>query len=353
MKSASSISSAERDVEDLLAALLIGPQPLFLAVAVAADDRRCGIEDHLGRSVVLLEPHRRGVGKIVLEVEDVAQVGAAPLVDRLIRIADNGEILVDAGELLDQQILRPVGVLVLVDHHEAELLRVEIADALAAGDQVERLEQQIVEIERAGLGERAAIEIVDLADLRVTDVPAGALHALGRFHAVFRLADAAERRPGLDHLVVDIQRLQRLLDDRQLIGRIVDDEIAGQADRRRLAPQQPRAQRVKGREPDLPAVLAQGLLDALPHLFRGLVGERDREHFIRPGDAAADQMRDARGDHARLAGAGAGQDQQGPIGMLRGPALFRIQRVEEIHGSLVRPQAQAPGPRSLRRETDE
>ena len=41
-----------------------------------------------------------------------------------------------------------------------------------------------------------------------------------------------------------------LLDDRDLIGRVVDHEIARQPDLRRLAPQQPRAERVERREPD-------------------------------------------------------------------------------------------------------
>ena len=60
----------------------------------------------------------------MLEIEDVAQVGAAPLVDRLVGIADDAEVAVDFGEPPDQQVLRPVRVLVLVDHHEPELLGV-------------------------------------------------------------------------------------------------------------------------------------------------------------------------------------------------------------------------------------
>jgi hypothetical protein len=36
------------------------------------------------------------------------QVGAAPLVDRLIGIANDGEVAMLAGDLLDQQVLRAV-----------------------------------------------------------------------------------------------------------------------------------------------------------------------------------------------------------------------------------------------------
>ena len=46
-------------------------------------------------------------------------------------------------------------------------------------------------------------------------------------------------------------------------------------------------------------------VDALAHLLRRLVGERDREHLIGLGMAVADEIGDAIGDDARLAGAGA------------------------------------------------
>ena len=59
------------EVDDLRAALAIGPQPLVLAVAVLADDGGGGVQDHLRRPVVLFELDRRRFGEVVLEVEDV------------------------------------------------------------------------------------------------------------------------------------------------------------------------------------------------------------------------------------------------------------------------------------------
>ena len=101
----------------------------------------------------------------------------------------------------------------------------------------------------------------------------------------------------------------------ELIGRVVDDEVARQADVRRLAPQQPRAQRVKRRDPHLAAVDAEQRLDARPHLFRRFVGEGDGEDPVRLGQPLADEVGDAVGDDARLAGARAGQDQQRAVGL--------------------------------------
>ena len=59
MKSASSSSSWPREVQDLRAAFLVGPEPLLLAVAVLADDRRRRVEDDLRRAVVPLEADDR------------------------------------------------------------------------------------------------------------------------------------------------------------------------------------------------------------------------------------------------------------------------------------------------------
>ena len=76
---------AAAEVCDARAALAVGPQMLVLAVAVLADDGRRRVENDLRRTIVAFELDRRRFRKIVLEVEDVPQVGAAPLVDRLIR----------------------------------------------------------------------------------------------------------------------------------------------------------------------------------------------------------------------------------------------------------------------------
>jgi glycosyltransferase involved in cell wall biosynthesis len=51
-----------------------------------------GVEDQLGRAVVLLELHDRRVGVVALEVEDVPDVGTAPAIDRLVVVPDDGEV---------------------------------------------------------------------------------------------------------------------------------------------------------------------------------------------------------------------------------------------------------------------
>ena len=175
--------------DDARTALAVGPQPLVLAVAVLADDGAGGVEDDLRRAVVLLQPDGCGLREVALEVEDVAEVGAAPLVDRLIRIADDGEVAVDFGQAANQHVLRPVRVLVLVDHDVAELARVELARLLRGLEELDRLEQQVVEVEGVAVAERGDVALEDLRDLLVPDV-VGAAEGVGALHAVAQVADA-------------------------------------------------------------------------------------------------------------------------------------------------------------------
>ena len=91
---------------------------------------------------------------------------------------------------------------------------------------------------------------------------------------------------------------------------------------------QPRAERMEGAEPEALDALPEQVRDPADHLARGLVGEGDREHLPGPRPAGQQQMREPRGQHPRLAGAGAGQHQQRPVGGLDRGALLRIEPAE-------------------------
>src|SRR5437868_8536144 len=97
-----------------------GTECLSHAARVGADHDVGEIENLRRRPIVHLEPHDGGVGEILVEVEDVSYVGAAPTVDRLIVVADNADISMLAAEQLDQLVLRTVGVLVLVHQYVFE-----------------------------------------------------------------------------------------------------------------------------------------------------------------------------------------------------------------------------------------
>ncbi len=317
------VRSAE--VLDEVASLALGPQPLVLATLVLADDRRGRVENDLRRSVVALELHDFRFGEVVLEVEDVPQVGAAPAIDRLIGIADHRQVAVPLGQPLDEVILRPIRVLILVDHDEPELFGVFVANVPDFVEQLDGLQQQIVEVERAVVFETLDVFLVHLRELLAPLAPALRLEEVRPGHRVLRVADLGQRHPRLHDAVVDLQLFEHLLDERDLIGRVVDDEISRQADGRCFPPQQARAERVKRRDPRADQRRAEQRLDASTHFFRGFVGERDGKNFVVLRVPFGQEVRDALRDDARLARAGARKDEQRAVDVQDGLALFGIE----------------------------
>ncbi len=59
-------------------------------------------------------------GKVLLEAQDVFDIGAAPGVDRLVVIADTAQIAVGLGDEPEKKVLNDVRVLVLVDQDVTE-----------------------------------------------------------------------------------------------------------------------------------------------------------------------------------------------------------------------------------------
>src|SRR5262249_27244647 len=72
--------------------------------------------------------------------------------------------------------------------------------------------------------------------------------------------------------------------------------------------------------------------NAIPHFLGGFVGEGNRQNMF-SGNATGDEMGHAVGNGARLAGAGACENQHRAFGGFRGATLFWIQfRKKSEHG---------------------
>ncbi len=132
---------AQRPHGDELAFRRFGPQRLAEAAFVLGDEARGGGEDVRRRAVVLLQPDDAGAGEILLEAQDVADLGAAPAIDRLIVVADAAEIAVTLRQQAQPQILRDVGVLVFVDQQIAKPVLV-LRENLGPGQEDREVVQQ-------------------------------------------------------------------------------------------------------------------------------------------------------------------------------------------------------------------
>jgi hypothetical protein len=80
------------DDPDLLTVARVGPQAFAEAAGIVRDEAVGRGQDVAGRAVILLEPDDLRAREIMLEPEDVRDLGAAPRVDRLVVVADAAEV---------------------------------------------------------------------------------------------------------------------------------------------------------------------------------------------------------------------------------------------------------------------
>ncbi len=142
---------------------------LRLPLAIVLDDGIRRAEDRVRRAVVLLERDGARAGKVALEVEDVADVGAPEGINGLVRIAHGTKVHVLFGHELKQPVLRMVRVLVLVDEHVAEGLAPALAGFGEAFEDVDGEIEQVVEVDRVRREELALVELVDVGDCLVVE----------------------------------------------------------------------------------------------------------------------------------------------------------------------------------------
>ena len=195
------------------ALLVLRPQGLGLAQLVEHDDAVGGIEDSARGAVVLLQVDDHRIRVVVLELQNVANIGPAPTVDPLIAVPNYAQVAMLGGQQLDQQVLRVVGVLVLVDRDVAVAVG-EVLTAVRVLLQVpHRLEDEVVEVERAVLLQPVLVLAVDTAHDLVE--VACHLQAIRRHQIVLGLGDAGAHGPRAEGLLGDAGCCHGLFDEGQ------------------------------------------------------------------------------------------------------------------------------------------
>ena len=171
--------------------IVLRPQIFFLSLCVCLDHRARSREDAFGRAVILFEPHHLGGGKVVLEFQDVADAGAAPSINRLVRVAGGADVLAAQCQAAGDHVLRVVGVLILVDQHVAEAVFEVRPEVRIVAEQEGRLEQQVVEVDRLLLFEQLLVDPIDPGDglFREAHGPGFGGVLFGREQAGFGIAD--------------------------------------------------------------------------------------------------------------------------------------------------------------------
>ncbi len=226
--------------------------------------------------------------------------------------------------MFDESHLQGIRVLELVDEHEVESLRPAPARLGVAPEQPHRQGDEIGEVQ--GLRGREAL-LVARVDPRGLGVAIPFRLLGGLLGPQQRVLVALDHRAGglrREAALGQRQLLEDALEQGELVVGVVDRELAGEAERLPLPAQDLDARGVKGAEPEIAGLAAEALLETRAHFAGGLVGEGEAEDA--PGRRAlAHQAPDPLGEHAGLAAAGAGDDEAGPLTVVHGLLLGRIE----------------------------
>ena len=137
------------------------PGPHLEPVRVVEPDQPIGgIEDRREGPIVAPQDDRPRPEIPLAEVEDVVDRRAAERVDRLVVVADHGDVPVALGERGDQLRLRAVGVLELVDQDVAEPAGDRAPGGRRRPDQAEGQRHLVAEVDAAVGGEQGLIRAV-------------------------------------------------------------------------------------------------------------------------------------------------------------------------------------------------
>ena len=244
--------------------------------------------------------------------------------------------MVRLGQAAQDGILRVVGILVLVHEDVAEATRNRCAGIGVVLQQDVHIEQDVVEIHRAGRQAFLLVELIDVGGAGMAR-DAVALCRVGivavggdRHQAVFRHRDDALDGIGLVGLVVELELPDALLDDAAGIGLVVDREILRIAEPLGVLPQEADENGMKGAHLD-PAglALAHQRGHALLHLIGSFLGEGQGQHLARPA-FPLQNMRDAARQHARLPGTGPRNDERRALRTKNSLFLSAVQPLEQV-----------------------
>src|SRR6266567_2059629 len=294
-------------ITDQSAANVLGPERLLFALDVVLNDSTCNVQNVLRRAIIFFQPNHFRGRKVFLELQNILNVRAAPAINRLVRIADDADVLLLFSQQANQSVLKGIRVLVFVDQDVAEAIVVSVPNFRNIAQQAYRLNQQIVKIQGVILEQAFFVQHENARNRRapLVDVLGFRAKGFGVLASILRRADRRLHRARSQLLFIKTEIANAILREPNCVVLIVNRERAGVAGFHRLdvAAQDADAQTVKGRNQRRTAnfQFSYESGDASAHLFGGLVGEGDGQNVARPDIALGNQISDAMRDDPGLA----------------------------------------------------
>ena len=211
------------------------------------------IQDYLGGPVVLFQFVDAGLGIVLFEIQDIADIRTPPAVDALVDIPHGTQVVFRRRKELGQEILDMVGVLVFVDEHVMEFVLVLRPHFRHRLEQLHRQQQQIIEIHRIALDQVFLVFPIDLRHLPGMEI----IRLPGKFRrihlGILGIGDGGHETGQRIEFLIQVQFLQGFLQHIFAVGRVVDGKSRG----------------IPGQMADFPAqqLVAEPMESVQPHIF--------------------------------------------------------------------------------------
>ena len=359
---------ADRRLGPLRSEPLVDPGLHLEPVRIVEPDQPVArLEDPGSRPVVPLQDDQPGPARSLAELDDVRHRRPAESVDRLVVVADDGQVPGRRGDQLDELRLGPIGVLEFVDEDIPEA-----APDLAPGggrlaQQPQREGDLVAEVDEAGRGQQRLVARVGAGELELTtgrldrggggvtgvvpgtgfvseldeegsrpDLAIGLGEIRGRID-VLVLEPAEVAGQGAEEagriterpIPLELEVEQPLAQEDHDLGPRQDPDVRRDAELHRVVPDQPVPEGVERRDRGVGVAVWDELVDPGLHLGRGLVGEGQGEDLRRPGAVGGDEPGDPPGHDLGLAGSRTGHDQERTVAVGHGPELVSVETGEQ------------------------
>ena len=229
------------------------------------------------------------------------------------------------GKQLRNRILCAVRVLVLVHEDVVKFLLVLFTHLCVIREELHRQHEQIVEIQCIVCAQLRLVELVDLCHLLRKEIRRLCRECLDIEQAVLRIRNMRLDGARCRMLLVDIQFLQTFADQRLGIRGIIDDKVLRiGAKLLDLHAQETGAEGVERAQPDIVRGIPDQRVHTVAHFSRCLVREGDGKNTVRR-NSLLQEVCNAEGQYARLAGASARHDEERPLKAGNGLLLWLVQ----------------------------
>ena len=228
---------------------VLGKKLFLFPELVVFDQCRGNRQNRAAATVVFFKAHNRNILKILFEFKNVADIRAAPSVNRLIGIAGHRQIRPIARQRPRDGVLNQIGILVFINEHVSESVIESCADIFVIFQKKSGAHEQIIKVNRVGAPERLLISGIELFDQFPQQTSLVGAVIFGENHSVLRPADRGKnfRRVAAARKLAPVGK--PFDETLRSIG-IVNDEIRRQVRLFEMAVKNPKAKTVKRANPN-------------------------------------------------------------------------------------------------------